>query len=135
MQTDNTIRCIKSVGRVAQLVATVEKETNHQHIDATLGIAHTRRATHGGVTKENAHPHCSNDKSIYVVHNGIIENVDELKQLLVDAGYVFYSDTDTEVIANTLQHHWQGDLLSTVEAVIPLLEGAFAIVVISPNTP
>jgi glucosamine--fructose-6-phosphate aminotransferase (isomerizing) len=86
-----------------------------------MGIAHTRRATHGGVTTENCHPHVSNNGKWIIVHNGIIENYLKHKQQLEAQGYTFSSQTDTEIIANLLQENDTGNMLSTVQNVTKLL--------------
>ncbi len=99
------------------------------------GIAHTRWATHGGVTEKNSHPHFSSDMRFYVVHNGIIENYHELKEMLMKKGYVFYSETDTEVVAKLLEDMYEDDLLSTFERVLGRLVGAYALVVIDCEHP
>ena len=95
---DHQINRVRAVGRVAEL------EAQSQTLSARVGIAHTRWATHGGVTTDNAHPHLSDQDglSICVVHNGIIENHEPLRQMLRDDGYVFLSETDTEVIAHLI---------------------------------
>jgi glucosamine--fructose-6-phosphate aminotransferase (isomerizing) len=92
---NRTLTRLRSVGRVAELAAQAEGQVAHH------GIAHTRWATHGVPSERNAHPHVS--AGLAVVHNGIIENYAELKQELLAAGYVFTSDTDTEVIAHLIQ--------------------------------
>ena len=104
----------------------------------TLGIAHTRWATHGKPDTQNAHPHTSNDL-IAVVHNGIIENYEVLRSDLKAAGYVFTSETDTEVIAHLIHQQYvasgQKDIAASVRAVLPQLHGAYAIGVISQDNP
>ena len=114
-------------------------------LEGTIGIAHTRWATHGKPSKENSHPHCDNSKTFSVVHNGIIENYNELRQFLTDNGYTFYSETDTEVIPNLIHYYYSKDtnsaLLETekiLKAVISAtneLKGSYAIEVISPLMP
>ena len=100
------------------------------------GIAHTRWATHGVPTERNAHPHVSRD-GIAIVHNGIIENHDELRDELQAAGYAFDSETDTEVVAHRIHFHLQslGDLFRAVRATVAELEGAYALVVLSEQQP
>ena len=104
----------------------------------TLGIAHTRWATHGKPDTQNAHPHTSNDL-IAVVHNGIIENYETLRAVLKAAGYVFTSETDTEVIAHLIHQQYiadgQKDIANSVKAVLPRLHGAYAIGVIAQDNP
>ena len=101
-----------------------------------LGIAHTRWATHGVPSERNAHPHISRD-GIAIVHNGIIENHEELRDELKRAGYEFTSETDTEVIAHRIHYHLQktGDLFKAVRATVAELEGAYALAVISQDDP
>ena len=103
---------------------------------ASLGIAHTRWATHGVPSERNAHPHISKD-GIAIVHNGIIENHDELRDELKRAGYEFSSETDTEVIAHRIHYHLKvtGDLFKAVRATVAELEGAYALAVISKDDP
>ncbi|BCL77307.1 glutamine--fructose-6-phosphate aminotransferase [isomerizing] [Jeongeupia sp. HS-3] len=129
---DTEIRRVRRVGRVAAL----ETATNEAHLSGTLGIGHTRWATHGGVTEPNAHPHVS-DGLIAVVHNGIIENHDEKRDELKARGYVFESQTDTEVIAHLVHAHYResGDLLAAVQHATRELTGAYAIAVIARDQP
>ncbi len=122
----------RRVGKVARLQAALDEAP----LRAGSGIAHTRWATHGVPSECNAHPHQSSD-TITVVHNGIIENHLELKAELIDLGYEFLSDTDTEVIAHRIHHHLKsgGDLPSAVTATIAELKGAYALVVMSRDDP
>src|SRR5690606_39788769 len=98
--------------------------------------AHTRWATHGAPSERNAHPHFSGDK-VALVHNGIIENYEELRAELKDKGYEFSSDTDTEVVAHLIADALDAhdSLFSAVRAVVKRLQGAYALVVISPRDP
>lgn len=102
---------VRSTGRVAELSIQIEKQKTHGH----LGIAHTRWATHGGPTEDNAHPHVSTN-TIAVVHNGIIENHEALRVRLKSLGYAFTSETDTEVIVHLIHYYFQAsrDLLVAV---------------------
>ena len=130
---DHQIDRVRAIGRVAEL------EAQSQTLSARVGIAHTRWATHGGVTTDNAHPHLSDRDglSICVVHNGIIENHEPLRQMLRDDGYVFLSETDTEVIAH-LVHRLRKtapSLQKAVELARSQLSGAYAIAVISNQDP
>ena len=131
--SDQSIARARSVGRVVELCATT------QTLSARMGIAHTRWATHGVPSERNAHPHMSEGQgiSVSVVHNGIIENHEEIRKSLTAEGYVFQSDTDTEVIAHlTHKHLVQGlALLAAVQATVKKLEGAFAIAVICNTAP
>ena len=98
-----------------------------------LGIAHTRWATHGKPSEANAHPHASSEQ-IYIVHNGIIENYKELTKKLKDSGYQFASQTDSELIAHLIHHHYKNnDLLCAIQAATKELEGAYAIAAVDLN--
>ena len=125
---NGSLKRLRSTGRVAEL-ANVAKQ---QSLAGTLGIAHTRWATHGPPNERNAHPHTS-DNSLAVVHNGIIENHEGLRQQLSKVGYRFDSDTDTEVIAHLVHYYLrqEGDLLRAVQKAVPELHGAYAIGIIS----
>lgn len=122
---------VRSAGRVAEL------EIKSATTAGNLGIAHTRWATHGVPSERNAHPHMSNDQKIAVVHNGIIENYEELRNRLTAAGYQFTSDTDTEVIAHLIHSHYQPGtpLLAATQATLAQLVGAYAIGVIAADNP
>lgn len=124
----------KAVGKVANLSHKL-REALVPDQEWTFGIAHTRWATHGGVSEENTHPHYSMHQQFYVVHNGIIENYYQLKQTLEAKGYQFYGQTDTEVIANLLEDLWDGNLLSTVKQMLSKIRGAYALLIISPLAP
>jgi glucosamine--fructose-6-phosphate aminotransferase (isomerizing) len=126
------IRRVRRVGRVAEM----EGAARSEHLDGIVGIAHTRWATHGGVTEPNAHPHVSMNE-IAVVHNGIIENHEEQRARLKALGYVFESQTDTEVVAHLIHHHLQrsGDLLEATRAAVAELHGAYALGVVALKDP
>ncbi len=100
-------------------------------IHGNIGIGHTRWATHGAPSDENAHPHSSGDYSVSVVHNGIIENYVQLKEELISLGYVFKSQTDTEVAAHLIHHYYEGDLLTAFIKAVGRLKGAYALAAIS----
>src|SRR6056297_2909620 len=100
-----------------------------------VGIAHTRWATHGNPNNINAHPHTDCTGKIAVVHNGIIENFNELKQQLINSGHFFKSDTDTEIIAHLIEEYYGGDIFDAVKKAITRLRGAFAIGVVSADEP
>ena len=124
----------KAVGKVSNLATKVEKNPTKDDAYIT-GIAHTRWATHGGVTEANSHPHKSSNDRFFVVHNGIIENYRELKEALKKKGYVFYSETDTEVVAKLLEDMYDGDILSTFERVLAHLVCAYALAVVDREHP
>lgn len=124
----------RSVARVAELEAQVADTQLNGH----TGIAHTRWATHGAPATNNAHPHFSakeGEARIAVVHNGIIENYEELRRELTERGYAFESQTDTEVIAHLINDLYDGDLLHTVQRAVKQLHGAFAIAVFCKDEP
>ena len=124
---NGSIRRVRSTGRVTSIKTKVKKTK----LEGLIGIGHTRWATHGGVTEENAHPHISNNK-IALVHNGIIENHEEQCVRLKKLGYKFESETDTEVIAHLIDHyHKKNDLLKSTQLATKDLTGAYAIAVIS----
>ncbi len=124
----------RSVARVAELEAQVADTPLNGH----TGIAHTRWATHGAPATNNAHPHFSSKEGearIAIVHNGIIENYEELRRELTERGYAFESQTDTEVIAHLINDLYDGDLLHTVQRAVKQLHGAFAIAVFCKDEP
>jgi glutamine---fructose-6-phosphate transaminase (isomerizing) len=125
---NGSLKRVRSCGRVA----TLHKLTQEQNLEGTIGIGHTRWATHGAPSERNAHPHISG--GISVVHNGIIENHAEIKAALRAKGYEFTSDTDTEVIAHLI-HSFSGNLFEAVQAASRQLKGAYAIAVIAAADP
>ena len=130
LHIDGKLQRSRSTSRVAEL----EKQVASAHLAGFTGIAHTRWATHGAPASHNAHPHFSRER-IALVHNGIIENHDELRVELKAAGYVFESQTDTEVIAHLIDHLYNGDLFDTVQLAVKRLTGAFAIAVFCRDEP
>ena len=127
------IKVYKSTGKVSELQNSIDKNP----VNGNTGIAHTRWATHGLPTKENAHPHHSN-KEIYVIHNGIIENHQEIRTTLKALGYVFESETDTEVIAHLIHAKMSENntsLLESLRTAVKDLRGAYAIGAVSSKEP
>ena len=125
----------KSTGRLKVL-----SELTHDGstMPGTVGIGHTRWATHGEPSDRNAHPHCNTEKSIAVVHNGIIENYMKLKKKLLDHGYEFISDTDTEVVAQLLDYYYKktnGSIIDTITKVMHRVEGSYALGIIFAEQP
>ncbi len=127
------IQSCKRVGKVAN----VQQGLKEEPLRGQLGIAHTRWATHGKPSELNAHPHFSNDKAIAVVHNGIIENHQQLRAELLQKGYRFDSETDTETIVHLIDDCWKagGSLLQAVQNAVLRLDGAYALAVIAVNEP
>src|SRR5712671_2813229 len=123
---DGQMQRLRTVGKVRML----EEALAATPIAGTLGIAHTRWATHGAPSERNAHPHVSRD-GLALVHNGIIENYEELREELKGSGYKFDSETDTEVVAHRIHFHMQrlADLFKAVRATVVELEGAYALAV------
>src|SRR6185503_6139937 len=128
---NGSLKRVRSCGRVAAL----EKLAGEQQLEGTIGIGHTRWATHGVPSERNAHPHVSGGVS--VVHNGIIENHDEVRQRLAGLGYAFSSDTDTEVIAHLIHSKLSTGLplFPAVQQAARELAGAYAIAVIAAGDP
>ena len=128
---ENVIKIQKKVGRLANLEAIVKADPNER----TVGIGHTRWATHGRPSDMNAHPHSSEDGKFAVVHNGIIENYMPLKEELIEKGYHFKSETDTEVVAHLLEDMYDGDFVSTVRRMLDRVDGAYALEIICADEP
>ncbi len=129
--SDGKISVAKENGRLSKLCELIEKSP----ISGSLGIGHTRWATHGVPSVKNSHPHTNSDASIAVVHNGIIENHEFLKSFLESKGYTFKSETDTEVIPHLIDYYYEGDLSKAVKRAVEKLDGSYAIGVISKNEP
>jgi glucosamine--fructose-6-phosphate aminotransferase (isomerizing) len=129
---DGKIDMIKSKGRLKVL-----SELTHDGatLPGTMGIGHTRWATHGSPSDVNAHPHFNADKSIVVVHNGIIENYLKLKKKLKKRGYEFVSETDTEIIAHLLDYYYQGNPLQAITKIMHRMEGSYALGIIFKDHP
>ena len=132
LQQDQSIGLCRTVGKVAELAAKLEQTP----VSGQLGVAHTRWATHGGVTESNAHPHLSGDR-VAVIHNGIIENYQAIKDELIAKGYEFQSETDTEVAAHLVHDYLeQGDnLVEAVGKAVKRFTGAFALLVYDARDP
>ena len=136
----NGLQRARSTSRVAELA----EQISTTHLEGSTGIAHTRWATHGAPVVHNAHPHFSHGTGpdaaskpgrIALVHNGIIENHDDLRAQLQAKGYVFLSQTDTEVIAHLIDSLYDGDLFEAVKTALPQLHGAYAIAVFCKDEP
>lgn len=132
MMVDGKMKLARSVGRVAMLEERLEQDGG---FDGTIGVCHTRWATHGGVTELNAHPHKDDRHGLVVVHNGIIENYAALKTYLQEKGHVFTSETDTEVISMLISELYEGDLEKAVQAALREVTGAYAICVMCEKEP
>jgi len=132
VRDDGSIGLSRAVGKVAEL----DEKLKENHLRGKIGVAHTRWATHGGVTEANAHPHLSGGR-VAVIHNGIIENFQPIKDEMLEKGYVFESETDTEVAAH-LVHYYLSEGLDLVEAVgraVQQFEGAYALLVVDAEDP
>jgi glucosamine--fructose-6-phosphate aminotransferase (isomerizing) len=137
---DGELRVLRKVGRVEQLV----KEASRFPLAGTVGIGHTRWATHGGVTEANAHPHLSSDGKFALIHNGVIENYGQIKAFLLGRGYTFKSETDTEVLCNLIAYHYAKDgtgadgespFLAAVRKALRHVEGTYGIAALSVDFP
>lgn len=127
----SSITISKAKGRIDVL----EEQTSKSRLQGSIGIGHTRWATHGRPSDENSHPHFDQTGKFSIVHNGIIENYLELKEELKERGIVFTSETDTEVIVHLLSENYDGNLVSTVQKVATKIRGAFALGVMSEHEP
>ena len=131
----NPVRVVKAKGR---LKALAEKTDNGQTLPGTCGIGHTRWATHGEPSENNAHPHCSDDGNVVAVHNGIIENYQELREKLTRKGYSFYSSTDTEVAVKLIDYYYKKYAHTPVDAInhaMVRIRGSYALAVLFQDYP
>ncbi|MBP3887980.1 MAG: glutamine--fructose-6-phosphate transaminase (isomerizing) [Cellulosilyticum sp.] len=128
---DSKVNWAKKQGRLSGLEAVLEQSP----IEGTVGIGHTRWATHGAPSDINSHPHLNMSETIAVVHNGIIENYMEIRERLTAEGYVFKSETDTEVAVHLIDKYYEGDLLQAVYKAVAEFRGAYALGVVSSNHP
>ena len=128
---NNSIHSVKAVGKIKAL----EEKINKEKISGKLGIAHTRWATHGEPSITNAHPHTDDHKKFWVVHNGIIENYQALKEKLTQKGHNFKSKTDTEVIAHLLEDFYKKDITEALIKTLKLLKGTYGLAVICKDEP
>jgi glucosamine--fructose-6-phosphate aminotransferase (isomerizing) len=132
VQSGGMIRAAKASGHLQNLC---EKTHDGADLPGTCGIGHTRWATHGAPTVTNAHPHLSDDGVFAVVHNGIIENYAELREELIGRGFVFHSETDTEVVVHLLDSYYKGDLKAAVMKTVSRLSGSYALGVVCADHP
>ena len=121
----NVLNVVKRAGKLSVLKDALITEP----LSGTLGLGHTRWATHGKPNDINAHPHLSEDNKLAIIHNGIIENYLTLKEKLIHAGHTFVSDTDTEVMVHLIEEHYNGDLITAVRHALREVTGAYALVV------
>ncbi|MBA4336686.1 glutamine--fructose-6-phosphate transaminase (isomerizing) [bacterium] len=129
-KTDHKISIHKEVGKIGEFDVSTLREKMNVPIESQMAMGHSRWATHGGVTKANAHPHYSQDESIAIVHNGIIENFAELKKELQGKGYEFRSETDTEVVAHLIQEYKSLGHVEAIKKALSRLQGRYAILVL-----
>jgi glucosamine--fructose-6-phosphate aminotransferase (isomerizing) len=123
---------VKAMGRLSVLK---ERTENGSSIHGTVGLGHTRWATHGKPSDENSHPHVSENGRVAIVHNGILENYNELKEMLINRGRTFVSDTDTEVAAQLIDYYYEGNLLAAVARAVRELEGSYALGIMCADEP
>ena len=129
--TNGTLDCVKSPGK---LKALDDKLASHP-LRAPLAIGHTRWATHGAPSEANAHPHLDEKDNIAIVHNGIIENYQELRAQLIDEGVTFRSETDTETVVHLIRRYYNGDLFDAVKRTLQDIRGAYALAVVCADHP
>lgn len=129
---DGEIKIKKSKGRLAVLQ---EKLDNGEPLSGVMGIGHTRWATHGEPSDTNSHPHLSRSGRFAVVHNGIIENYMKLRHMLINKGFEFISETDTEVIAQLVEYYYNGDIVETLTKVVERVEGSYALGILCADNP
>jgi len=129
--SDNKINIRKANGKLSNL----KEKLTLSPVTSNIGIGHTRWATHGVPSVVNSHPHTNNKETIAVVHNGIIENYEAIRKILIEKGYIFKSDTDTEVIPNLIDMYYNGDIMEAIKKAVEELEGSYAIGVVSSYEP
>lgn len=129
--SQNDLQVVKCKGRLSFL----EDKVKAHKLSSNVGVGHTRWATHGEPNDVNSHPHISSAGTIAIVHNGIIENYMKLKEFLEEKGYLFSSETDTEVVAHLIEHYYEGDLVDAVLRSLADIEGSYALGVISKDSP
>ncbi|HEY7256556.1 MAG TPA: glutamine--fructose-6-phosphate transaminase (isomerizing), partial [Solirubrobacterales bacterium] len=137
---DGRVDSVRAVGNLSNLRAAIEEEEGRGGVavaapPATTGLAHTRWATHGRVTEENAHPHSDSSDRVHIVLNGIVENHAKLRQRLEEEGQEFSSETDAEVVAHLIAGHYDGDLAAAVRAAFAELRGHYAFVAMHADRP
>jgi glucosamine--fructose-6-phosphate aminotransferase (isomerizing) len=128
---DGALHLSKAVGRLAKVAEIIKAHP----LAGEIGIGHTRWATHGRPSDRNSHPHLDCNQKIAVVHNGIIENYQKLREELQEKGHIFLSETDTETIPHLIEEYYKGDIIAAVQEAVKRLEGAFAIVVACADDP
>ena len=126
------LKVVKTKGRIKNLEDKVQQVGG---MEATCGIGHTRWATHGEPSDVNAHPHISRNGRIAIVHNGIIENYLELREMLTKEGYEMQSQTDTEVVAHLFEYHFKGDMMQALMDTVKDLRGSYALGILSADDP
>ena len=130
VKENNDFYLLKKPGKVSELEKNIEKE----NVAGTAGIAHTRWATHGVPNEKNAHPHTDCTGKIAIVHNGIVENYQALKELLVQEGHKIISDTDSEIIAHLIEKFYDGDIENATTKALKLIEGAYGLAILDKNS-
>ncbi|MBI2207862.1 glutamine--fructose-6-phosphate transaminase (isomerizing) [Candidatus Woesearchaeota archaeon] len=128
---NNHILIEKDVGKLEE----IQNKINFNSMNGNVGISHCRWATHGKVTKENAHPHCDNNNKISIVHNGIIENFQELKERLIKKGHKFKSMTDTEVVVHLIADNYNGSIEEATRKALKQIDGSYALGIVCANEP
>lgn len=128
---NNQLFTLKTKGRLQNLVEYLNEDTPIGHV----GIGHTRWATHGVPSNLNSHPHTNNDNTISLVHNGIIENYRVLKEELLEKGYTFHSETDSEVVVHLLDSYYTGNMMEALKKVVKRIEGSYALCIVSTLEP